>query len=183
MSNSRPAKLQLRVANAVFVLLFLVAVGLLQWLSQSYHLQFDWTRTARNSLSAASIAALSALDRPVTVVAFASKQPGLRDSVREIVGRYQRHKPDITLEFVDPDAEPDRVRQAGVRFDGEVQLQYEGATVTLTGLDEENITNTLVRLGRRGERWLVFLDGHGERSPDRRANFDLSNWGKQLRKR
>jgi len=45
------------------------------------------------------------------------------------------------------------------------------------------LTNAFTRLGHRGERWLVFLAGHGERSPDRQANFDLSIWATQLNKR
>src|SRR3990172_8177439 len=39
------------------------------------------------------------------------------------------------------------------------------------------------RYGHRGERWLVFLTGHGERSPERQANFDVSTWSAQLGKR
>jgi hypothetical protein len=30
---------------------------------------------------------------------------------------------------------------------------------------------------------VLFLSGHGERSPDRQANFDLSTWASQLHKR
>jgi ABC-type uncharacterized transport system involved in gliding motility auxiliary subunit len=64
-------------------------------------------------------------------------------------------------------------------------LEYGEARETLapTKLNEENFTNALTRLGRRGERWVVFLTGHGERSPERQANFDLSNWAAQLTKR
>ncbi len=183
MAAARPSKLQLRLLNAAFVLLFLVAVGLLQWLSREFHLQFDWTRGGRNSLSAASIAALERLDHPVTFTAYTSDRPLLRREIRELIARYQRHKHDVKLEFVDPDREPERVRAAGVRFDGEVLVRYQGASETLTRPDEESITNALVRLGLGGERWLVFIGGHGERSPDGRANFDLSLWGQQLRKR
>lgn len=179
----RPSRLQLRLLNAVFVLLFLLVVGLLQWLSQEFHLQFDWTRGGRNSLSEASIAALQRLEHPVTFTAYASERPLLRREIRELIARYQRHKHDLRLEFVDPDREPERVRAAGVRFDGEVLVQYQGASEILAPLDEEGITNALVRLGLGGERWLVFVGGHGERNPDGKANFDLSLWAQQLRKR
>ncbi len=176
-------KMQRRATNAVFVLLLLVAVGLLQWLSLEYDVRFDWTRNSRNSLSEASATAIERLQGPVKITAFATQRKQLREAIRELIGRYQRHKADIELEFVDPDREPEKARQAGVRFDGQVVLSYGEAREVLTRLDEQNITNALVRLGRRGERWLVFLAGHGERSPDRRANFDLSNWAAQLRKR
>lgn len=177
------SKMHLRLVNVVFVLLLLVAVGLLQWLSLEYDMRFDWTQNARNSLSEASVIAIERLQGPVKVTAFATQRRQLREAIRELFTRYRRHKPDIELEFVDPDSEPQRARQAGVRFDGEVVLSYGNARETLARLDEETITNALVRLGHRGERWLVFLAGHGERSPDRRANFDLSQWSAQLRKR
>lgn len=183
MAKSPPSKLQLRLVNAVFVLLFLVAVALLQWLGRDYHLRFDWTQNAKNSLSDASIAAIERLDKPIRATAFASPRQNLRRGIRELLGRYQKYKPDLELEFVDPDIDPDRAREAGIRFDGEVLVEYDGGTETLAKLDEETITNTFVRLGHRGERWLVFLGGHGERSPDGQANFDLSNWATQLRKR
>jgi ABC-type uncharacterized transport system involved in gliding motility auxiliary subunit len=165
------------------VLLFLLVIALLHWLSQSYQLRFDWTANAKNSLSAASIAAIRTLDKPVQLTAFVSERQNLRRAMREIFAPYQRYKPDIRLEFVNPDTDPDRTRQAGVRVEGEVILEYAGARENLDRLDEETITNALVRLGHRGERWLVFLDGHGERSPNGAANFDLSQWASELRKR
>lgn len=176
---------QLRLVNASFVVLFLVAVGLLQWASREFHWQFDWTQNQRHSLSAASIAALEGLKEPVTVTAYASERGQTRARIRRMIGRYQRHAPEITLEFVDPDTNPERVREAGVRFDGEIVLTYGEASETIppTELTEESLTNALTRLGHRGERWLVFLAGHGERNPAGDANFDLSTWSGQLGKR
>lgn len=174
---------QLRLANASFILLFLIAVGLLQWLSHDYHLQFDWTQNARHSLSQASIAAIERLYKPLHIRAFASKRQGQRETISDTISRYQRHKTDIKLEFIDPDVNPEQVRQAGIQFDGELLIEYDGVKEHLTTITEEAVTNALTRLGHRGERWLVFLGGHGERSPDRQANFDLSNWANELRKR
>lgn len=185
MRHTPRAQLQLRLVNAVFVLLFLAAVGLLQWLNREYPLHFDWTGTTRYALSAASEAAVTRLEGPLTVTAFASQRGETRRVVRELIDRYQAVKRDIALEFVDPDTSPERVRDAGVQFEGELMLQYGDAkeTVPPSGLTEEAFTNALTRLGHRHERWLMFLAGHGERSPEREANFDLSMWSAQLRKR
>lgn len=176
---------QLRLMNLVFVVLFLVAVGLLQWLAREYHLQFDWTRAHRHSLSPASATVAERLKEPLKITAFASQRGDTRRLIQEMVARYQKHKPDITLEFVDPDTAPERVRAAGVQFDGELVFEYGDARASLppTQFNEQNFTNALTRLGHRGERWVVFLSGHGERSPDKQANFDLSTWATQLRQR
>src|SRR3989338_9171752 len=185
MYHSPRKKWELRAINASFVLLFLVAVGLLQWLSREFPLQFDLTANSRHSLSAASQAAAKGLAAPLTVTAYASQRGQLRRTIGEFVARYQRHKADIRLEFIDPDAAPEQARAAGIQADGELVLEYAGARESLppAQLNEEAFTNMLTRLGHRGERWIVFLAGHGERSPDRQANFDLSLWATQLRAR
>ncbi len=185
MRSMAEAKWQRRFMNLSFVVLLLLAVGLLQWLSHEYQLQFDWTQAQRRSLAPASIAAVQQLKHPLTITAFASRRGDTRRVIQNIIGLYQIHKPDMRLEFVDPDTAPEQVRTAGIQFDGELILEYNGAKENLppTQFDQENITNALTRLGHRGERWVIFLSGHGERSPDREANFDLSTWATQLRKR
>jgi ABC-type uncharacterized transport system involved in gliding motility auxiliary subunit len=176
---------QLRLMNLSFVVLFLLAVGLLQWLAKEYHLQFDWTRMHRHSLAPASVTVTERLNEPLKITAFASQRGETRRFIQEMVARYQKHKPDVTLEFVDPDTAPERVRAAGVQFDGELVFEYGDARENLspTQFNEQNFTNALTRLGHRGERWVVFLSGHGERSPDKQANFDFSTWAGQLRQR
>jgi ABC-type uncharacterized transport system involved in gliding motility auxiliary subunit len=185
MYHTPRGKWQLRLINASFVVLFLAAVGLLQWISHEYRGQFDWTQNRRHSLSAASVAAIERLQGPVTATVYASEGSEARATVRDTMALYQEHKPDIQLEFVDPDIDPERVRASGVQYEGELVLSYGDAqeNVPPSALTEENLTNAFTRLGHRSERWLVFLSGHGERSPERQANFDFSVWAKQLQKR
>lgn len=185
MNHSPRTKWQLRLLNVSFVVLFLLAVGLLQWLAREYHLQFDWTQAHRHSLAPASVAVVERLKESLKITAFASRRGETRRLIQDMVGRYQKYKPDIQLEFVDPDTAPERVRAAGIQFDGELVFKYGDARENLSPaqFNEENFTNALTRLGHRGERWVIFLSGHGERSPDRQANFDLSTWATQLHKR
>lgn len=172
----------LSLNNWLFVLLLLAIVGLLAWVSTRYNYQADWTANARHSLSEASVKLLQKAKAPLTITAFARDTRELREQIRDIIGRYQRYKQDIVFSFVDPDADPVRTRKMGVSSDGEVVLEYGGRREHIQAfeLSEQNITNALQRLLRSGERWLVFLDGHGERRPHGEANRDLSLWVKQL---
>lgn len=183
MRASRESRVQLRLASTSFLVLMLVAAGVLLWVSREHHAQFDWTRGGRNSLSEASRNLLRTVDKPVHITAFASEQSGLRKDINSLVSRYQKQKPDITLEFVDPNTDPTRTRNAGVRIDGELVIESNGRKENLNQLTEQGLTNVLGRLARGGERWVVFLSGHGERSPDHQAGFDLSSWAAQLNKR
>lgn len=183
MKITSQSRIQLRVATAVFVLLAIVITGLLMWLTQIYQIQWDMTRSGRNSLSEASIALLGKLDKPITITAFASNTGGQREAIKKFITGYRHYKDDISLEFVDPNTDPQRTRDAGIQFDGEMVINYENAKETLNRYSEEEMTNALTRLGHRGERWLLFIAGHGERSADRQANHDLSNWAEQLSKK
>ncbi len=175
----------LRTANVFFVLLFLVAVGLLHWLSREYNVHFDLTQTGRHTLSEASVAAVKRLAGPLNITAFASQRGELRERIQNLIALYRYYKADIAVRFVDPDESPQEVRAADAP-EGTLLFQHAESKERLAPpmrLDEEGFTNALVRLGHRGERWIVFLSGHGERSPDRQANFDLSTWAAELHKR
>lgn len=176
-------KLQLRLTDAGFVLLFLAVAGLLMWLSQIYHLEFDWTRNGRNTLSEASVAVLERIEGPVRITAFASPRRDLRATLRALIARYQRVKPDIKLEFVDPDQDPQRTREAGIQFDGELLIEYGPRKETVNRHREEEITNALARLARGRERTAWFVTGHGERNPTGPGRADLGTWTAQMEKR
>lgn len=183
MRVSPRSRWQLRLAGNSFVLLFLAAVALSLWLSHEYHAQFDWTYAGHNSLSETSVLLLQKLNKPVKITAFATDRPELRQGIGNIIDRYRQHYKDITLEFVDPDKDPARVRAANVRYDGELLVEYGNARESLPQATEEALTNALARLGRGGERWVVFLGGHRERSPEGLASYDLSTWAQQFGQR
>lgn len=173
-------KRQFKIQNALFLILLLSIMGVLAWLSTRYSYDADWTASGRNTLSDASISLLKKLNDPVLITSYAREDEAVRRSVTDLIARYQRHKPDIELKFVNPDLVPDKVRELGISVNGELIIEFQGRKENLKKLSEQGITNTLQRLARSGERWLVFLDGHGERKPHGKANFDLGSWVQQL---
>jgi ABC-type uncharacterized transport system involved in gliding motility auxiliary subunit len=167
----------------LFVVLFLSVMGMLAWISTRYHYQADWTATGRNTLSPTSVALLAQLHEPVKITAFARDSGTAKKQISDVIGRYQRHKQNLSLEFVNPDTEPERVRAEGITVDGELLLQYQGRQSKISDLSEQSITNALQGLSRTGERWLVFLEGHGERSPLGAANHDLKTWADEVQRK
>src|SRR5690606_37385137 len=97
--------------------------------------------------------------------AYARENAQLRNQIRDQVGRYSRYKKDVTLKFVNPDTQPDKVRELGITMDGEMIVDYQGRTEKIQNAEESTLTNALQRLGVAKERHIVFLEGHGERSP------------------
>jgi ABC-type uncharacterized transport system involved in gliding motility auxiliary subunit len=173
-------KRQVKIQNTLFLVLLLSIMGVLAWLSTRYSYNADWTASGRNTLSDASISLLDKLKDPISITSYAREDETVRQSVSDLIARYQRHKHNITLKFVNPDLVPDKVRELGISVNGELVIDYQGRKENLKHLSERGVTNTLQRLARSGERWLVFLDGHGERKPHGKANFDLGSWVQQL---
>jgi len=75
---------------------------------------------------------------------------------------------------------PDLLRQHDIRFDGETLIEYQGRSEKISKVSEANVTNVIQRLVRQGERWLVFLQGHGERNPYSERNHDFSVFASRL---
>lgn len=169
-----------RLENVLFLFLFLGVVGLLAWLSTRYSFEADWTANGRNTLSSASTSLLTELTDPVTITSYATEDQSVRQAVTQLIKKYQRYKPGLSFAFVNPDLEPNSVRDLGITLNGELLVQYQGRSENLKSLSEQGLTNSLQRLARSGERWLVFIEGHGERKPRGVANHDLGQWSQQL---
>jgi ABC-type uncharacterized transport system involved in gliding motility auxiliary subunit len=180
MQVTRHSRRQLQLQNLVFVVGLLVMVGLLAWLSTRYSLEADWTRGGRNTLSLDSRQLLDEMPDAIHITAFATDNDVVRGHIRDLMARYQRHKPDIDLQFVNPDAEPERTRDLGITMDGELLIAYQGRSEQVQSLSEQSITNALLRIARQKQRKVAFLGGHGERDPSGQANHDFGQFGKLL---
>ena len=180
MKQTNRTRLQSRLNSLLSLVLLLVFFGLVAWASTQYTFEQDWTRTGRHTLSEASQQVIEQLKEPITITAYARDEKPLRDGIRQFVKRYQRAKPDITLEFVNPELVPDEVRQRGITVNGELVIQIGERTEHVKNINEQSLTNAMRRLARGSQRKLVFLEGHGERAPRGQANYDLKRWTDEL---
>ena len=174
---------QLRLKNALVTALLLCLLGTLAWLSTRYTAQTDITNNAGNTLSQASQKLLASLPDKVLITAYIKKGQPIRTQIAQLVDRYSRYKSNLTLTFIDPDLQPEKTRELNIGPEGIILVEYQGRTEKLTFIDESSLTNALLQLANANERWVTFLTGHGERSPDGKANFDLGQFGKELARR
>lgn len=159
-------KKTIRFNQAISALLFLAVIGLLGWLSTQYKTEFDWTANKRNSLTAASVKQLGNMKGPVKVLAFAPSGPENRADTAQFFKRYSAVKNDLIVEFVDPVKSPTKVREFNIQQVGDLVIEYDGRreTVRAGDMNEAAITQALQRLSFAEQRFVVFLQGHGERS-------------------
>jgi ABC-type uncharacterized transport system involved in gliding motility auxiliary subunit len=145
-------------------LLIAIVIGLLGWLSVHYKIEADWTANHRNTLTAGSQKLLKQLSGPIKFVDFDYANAETKPDVQQWVDRYHHFKSDVSVEFVDPSREPGKVKEYDVQQPGEVVLEYQGRREHLRSLSEPVITAALQRMTDSEEHFIVFLQGHGERS-------------------
>jgi ABC-type uncharacterized transport system len=170
-----------RLGHWLFTALLLAAAVMLAFLSTRFAGQHDFSYAQRASLSTQSVTLLHQLDSAVTITSYAPRDNELRGAIADVIARYQRIKPDISLTFVDPDADPAATREAGILINGELVIRYKGRSERLKVLTERELDSTFLRLSRARERLVAFLSGDGERKPDGGANADLGNFGALLK--
>ncbi|MDZ7656744.1 MAG: GldG family protein [Sulfurimicrobium sp.] len=184
MKNFSRLHFWLRRHPRLYTLLLLGMVSVAGAISQRYYWQWDVTQNGRHTLSQASRNVLNEMPGAVVVTAYAAmldaQHGDLRRPIRDFIARYQGIKPDLVLDFIDPTVQAELARVAGVRVNGELVLSYGGRSEHLTTLNEQDFTNTLMRLARGHERLVMSVSGHGERRLDGGAPHDLGELGRQL---
>ncbi|MEO5561629.1 MAG: GldG family protein [Dokdonella sp.] len=172
-----------RLGNTLHASLVIAVATLIAFLSTRFGFEQDWTHARSASLADSSITLLKTLDAPIEITSYASKQGGLRGVIADFVDRYRRAKPDLSLRFIDPDADPGAMRDAGVKVDGELDIHYKGRSERLKVLSETEFSSALLRLSRAREHIVAFLEGEGERQPLGKANADLGQFVATLTER
>ncbi len=169
-----------RFADLVFVLLLLVVVLEAGWLAARYDRWWDWTDSARNSLSAETLAVLDELGEGLHIAVYAPRDHRISRAVEQLVMRYRRRRGDIAVDYVDPQLAPEAARAAEVRLLGQLVLSYRGRRETLDRLSERTLTNAIARLMLERRPWVGVLEGHGERAITGAAGADLGRFGQLL---
>ncbi len=177
--NAR-TRLQIRIQSGVFLLLFIALLAVLAWLSNRYPVTIDMSANQRNSLSQETARLLESVDYPLQVTLFITPRNNRKQLLETLFERYHQLQPNIRFQSLNPDLHPDLLRAHDIRFPVEVLLEYQGRSENISQISESNVSNALQRLLRQGERWLVFMQGHGERNPYGEANHDYSLFATQL---
>ena len=175
--------------KVLFVIMVLGIFLLLGSLAINTKQEWDLSRGNRHSLTQTSVDLLQQINTEgisnIKFKAFMSKNPIPRETLRDLVGQYQKHAGNIELEFIDPSIRPDLTRELGITRDGEVVLSLKNSTgkeqsELLRELSETSISNAILRLSRDKERFVLFLEGHAERNPFGQANHDLKQLTDEL---
>jgi ABC-type uncharacterized transport system involved in gliding motility auxiliary subunit len=160
-----PNHLALRIQNSIFYILFVVIIGLLGYLSKTYHKSFDITQNQRNSLHQTTQDLLKKITKPIKLIAYVPDDAVVHSSLKELIEKYRKHNKAIQLEFVNPDLDPIRAKQDGIEYSGQLLIKLGDKSEAVSSVDEQTMINVLQRLSREEARLVIFLEGHNEASP------------------
>lgn len=176
-------RLERRIADGLFYLLLTAALVLAGWLSARDDRYWDWTRSARNTLSAESAEVIAGLDAPLRITVFLDRGHPLARSIEPLLARYRNAGARLDVSYLDPQLFPEQARSAKVSLLGQMLLEYRNRRDTVSELGEAALTGAIARLARTERPWVLFLEGHGERSLDGEAGTDLGRFGGFLQER
>ncbi|MBE0438671.1 MAG: GldG family protein [Gammaproteobacteria bacterium] len=175
---------KLSLQNTIFYILLIAVTTLFAQLSLNTNISSDWTANNRYSLSETTLTLLGQLDQTITIEAFVSPDNSqYYQALDSLLERYQRNSDKLKINIINPDFEPEKTRQLNIQQQGEMVVTLGDKQQHVFDLSEQSLTNALITVSRQHEPWLIFIEGHGERTPLNHANFNLSVWGENLKQK
>jgi ABC-type uncharacterized transport system involved in gliding motility auxiliary subunit len=167
------------IATAGVIVALAIAVAV-NYLAARQNKRWDFTANRQNSLAEQTIKVVQSLDAPVKFTVFDRQTEFER--FRPRLEAYAYASPRITVEYVDPDMKPVEAKNAGIEQYGTVVVNYKDKTERVTSDSEQDLTNALIKAMSTMERKVYFLQGHGEREPNKTERDGYSAVSGTLRK-
>jgi ABC-type uncharacterized transport system involved in gliding motility auxiliary subunit len=177
--------------NYVISLILVIAIVFgLNYIGQRHPKRFDTTGSGLYTLAPQTVQVLDELDKKVDIKAFFPG--GSYAPLEELLVEYRTEGNKIEFEFIDPDRQPDVAKQYGVSVYGvfqnpftQTQRKY-GTVIVSYGdrsekienrseeVEEEDLTNAIIKATRTEAKKIYFIQGHGEKDPS--ASDDPSGY-------
>lgn len=168
-----------RFAGVLLGILVTVGVGGASIVAKG---QVDLTPEKRFTLTDHSRFVLGAVTSPTTIYGFVEPGSAQQVEMRSLVRRYQLENDNISLEFVDPDAQPALTKAVGARTYGQMMVEMDGRRELVDDILEIEVTSALQRLARIDAPLACFTVGHGERDPGDILPGGFAQFAEELRK-
>jgi ABC-type uncharacterized transport system involved in gliding motility auxiliary subunit len=148
----------------VYGAIVVAALGLVNFLANRYNKSLDTTANKQYSLSEQTEKVVGELKTDVRVTYF--DQQGRFAAARDLLDRYDNLSPRLSVNYVDPDKDPQAAREMGVANYGAIYVAANGKREEASSLSEEQITGALIRALKEGQSTICALTGSGEHSLD-----------------
>ncbi|NOT28614.1 MAG: GldG family protein [Acidobacteria bacterium] len=164
----------------VGVLVALAIVVAVNYLGARQNKRWDLTASRQNSLSEQTVKVLQSLTAPVKFTVFDKNTEFER--FRGRLTEYTYNSPQVSVDYIDPDTRPVVAREFDIQAYGTVVIDYMGKRERVTSDTEQELTNGLIKAMSTMERKVYFLQGHGEKEPNRTERDGYSAVSGSLRR-
>jgi len=148
----------------LMIVLVLGILVLVNYFFSKNHHRFDFTEARLHSLSHQSVTVLEGLKEDIQVKCFFREGNFNRGKMENLMQIYAYHSNKIKYEFIDPDKNPGLVKRYEIAEDGTTILESKEKDGRFTVVNEEEITNAIIKISREQKKVIYFLEGHGEGS-------------------
>jgi len=149
---------------AVYLLIILGAVIVVNVLADRYNKSYDGTANKRYSLSDQTKKIVQGLNQDATIRYFNQSTRFVEG--KDLLDQYGNLSSKIHIEYVDPDKNPEIARAAGVKSLGTAFVEIGGKKEEAKSMTEEGITGAFIRNLKGKTRTVCFVSGSGEHQID-----------------
>src|SRR5712692_5165323 len=158
---------------AVFIVAVIGVTGLVNYIANRHHYQWDLTKNKKYTLSNFSKSVVNKVKDKVEVTAFIPKPSQftpqyaqLRQTAQDLLNQYQAVNDRVDWKFVDPMFDRATATAKGIKMIPTVLFETAGKREQATELTEKDVTAAFLKLETGQKKKIYFLQGHGELDPD-----------------
>ena len=149
----------------VTVLLVLGILALVNFLNFRHHGRLDLTEEKLYSISDQSRKVVDNLETEISIYGFFTTEMG-RINFQDLMQEYRYGSSNLVYAVIDPQEDPGTAVQYEITRDGQVVVASGDKREMVDDFTEEKITNAIIKVTREEEKFIYFLNGHGERELD-----------------
>jgi ABC-type uncharacterized transport system involved in gliding motility auxiliary subunit len=149
---------------AAYILVVIAVIVVVNVLADRYNKSYDATANKRYSLSEQTAKIVKGLKQDATITYF-NQSTRFREG-KDLLEEYKNLSPKVKVEYVDPDKDPQRAREAGVRNFGTAIVRVGDKKDEAKSMTEEGITGAFIRDLKSNLRTVCFVTGSGEHQID-----------------
>lgn len=162
-------------ANSILiVVLFAGILAIVNFLAARHAQRWDWSETQRFTLAPQTYKVLRGLDREVKVTVFSQERSPGFNAYRDLLDSYRHASDKLTVGYVDPERQPGLTRRYGITRTDTAVVESGSQSTRVTTPSEAELTGALLRVSKETKKNVLFLEGHGERTPSDEERGGLS---------
>jgi len=164
-------------ANLVFGVVIVLAIMIfLEMILTRHSTRFDLTEAKKFTLATQSIQAVKALKEPLTLQYLVNpSSPAESQKAKDLMELYTFYSDKVKTEVIDPEKDPQKVQgltavtlNAIYVRKGEKETEHE----KVSPVNENNLTNAILKLTKGGGKVIYFTTGHGEHATEDSTDRD-----------